>query len=219
LGANLAEAGITAAMSQVQPGQGVEELRASFREGVRQESLRRHVPPPGQTWEYIAIGPDPWSTAGCTGPGPAIKIDVGCVIDGYSSDSSRNYVVGAPSAHQVRVHEAIEAAFAAGLAQLRPGNELANVHRAATNEMRRQGFHGYSRGHFGHGIGHSVFSEQWPFISADAQVLLEPNTVLAFEIPFYITGVGAFNLEDQILITETGHRSMNQLPRSLVIVG
>jgi len=58
-----------------------------------------------------------------------------------------------------------------------------------------------------------------PFIAADAEVPLEPNMVLAYEIPFYINGVGAFNLEDQILITERGHESMNHLPRGLVQVG
>ena len=78
---------------------------------------------------------------------------------------------------------------------------------------------GLHRGHFGHGIGYSVFSEQWPFIAADAGVPLEPNLVLAFEIPFYINGVGAFNLEDQILITKRGHQSMNHLPHGLVQVG
>ena len=218
-GAALAEAGIAAAMGQVVPGQGPEELRALFREGVRQEALRRSVPQPGQTWEYIAVGADPWSPAGRTAPGAAIKIDVGCVIDGYSSDSSRNFVVGSPSAHQRRVHEAIEAAFAAGLAEMKPGNPIAAIHRAATAEMHRQGFQGYSRGHFGHGIGYSIFSEQWPFIAADADVPLEPNTVLAFEIPFYLNGVGAFNLEDQILVTPTGHESMNHLARGLVQVG
>jgi Xaa-Pro aminopeptidase len=198
---------------------GPEDLRLLFREGVHQEALRRGVPQPAQTWEYIAIGPDPWSPAGRTAPGAAIKIDVGCIIDGYSSDSSRNFVVGTPSPHQRQTHEAIEAAFAAGLAEMKPGNPIAAVHRAATAEMHRHGFAGYSRGHFGHGIGYSIFSEQWPFIAADAEVPLEPNMVLAFEIPFYINGVGAFNLEDQILITASGHESMNHLPRGLVQVG
>ena len=219
LGVGLGEAGVAAAMAQIVPGQGPEDLRLLFREGVHQEALRRGVPQPSQTWEYIAIGPDPWSPAGRTAPGAAIKIDVGCIIDGYSSDSSRNFVVGTPSAHQRQTHEAIEAAFAAGLAEMKPGNPIAAVHRAATAEMHRHGFAGYSRGHFGHGIGYSVFSEQWPFIAADAEVPLEPNMVLAFEIPFYINGVGAFNLEDQILITARGHESMNHLPRGLVQVG
>jgi len=219
LGLSLAEAGISAAMAEVGPGQGVEDLRARFRAGVRREAERRGVPQPAQTWEYIAVGPDPWSPAGRTDPGAGIKIDVGCVIEGYSSDSSRNFVVGAASAHQRRLHEAIEAAFAAGRAELKPGNPIAAVHRAATAEMHRQGFKGYARGHFGHGIGYSVFSEQWPFIAADAEVPLEPNMVLAFEIPVYINGVGAFNLEDQMLITQTGHESMNTLPHGLVEVG
>ena len=72
--------------------------------------------------------------------------------------------------------------------------------------MWDQGFETYARGHFGHGVGASIWSEEWPFISADSDAVLEPGMVMAFETPWYIDGLGGFIIEDQVLITETGVR-------------
>ena len=70
------------------------------------------------------------------------------------------------------------------------------------------GFSTYGRGHFGHGVGASIWSEEWPFISADATAVAEPGMVLAFETPYYIKGLGGFIIEDQILITESSTEVM-----------
>ena len=72
---------------------------------------------------------------------------------------------------------------------------------------------------FGHGLGHSLFSEQWPFIAAAGDVVLEEDMMMAFEVPLYLDGIGAFNLEDQVLVTQDGPRPVNRLPRTLVEIG
>ena len=82
--------------------------------------------------------------------------------------------------------------------------------------IRAAGFPGYSRGHFGHGLGAGLGSEEWPFISARSDVVLEPGMVMAFECPWYIDGLGGMIIENQLLITETGHEMMNDLPLDLV---
>ncbi len=82
--------------------------------------------------------------------------------------------------------------------------------------MIQRAFPGYQRGHFGHSVGASVGSEEWPFISAGSDIVIEPGMVLAFETPFYGNGVGALMIEDQMLVTETGVEVMNTLPRALV---
>ena len=40
------------------------------------------------------------------------------------------------------------------------------------------------------------FNEEWPFISAQSDVLLEPGMVIAFETPYYIRGLGGFIIEE-----------------------
>ena len=42
--------------------------------------------------------------------------------------------------------------------------------------------------------------------------------VLAFEVPYYVNGIGGFQNEDQFLITENGHESFNSLPLALQAV-
>ena len=219
LGINLTEAGLRHAFENIEIGQTVAELRSAFRQGVRSEADRRGIAGPIESWEYISIGTHPRDPGVRVGAGSIIKADVGCVIDGYSADCSRNFVFGEASRHQRELHAALEAAFDAGLALLKPGHRLYEVHQAAQSTMHRLGFEYYSRGHFGHGLGSSVFSEQWPFIAADSQVPIEADMVLAYEIPIEIIGIGAFNLEDQMLITANGAESMNSLPRKLLQVG
>ena len=218
LGVELAEAGLRLMAQRVEAGQKAADLRDHFQRGVEAEAARRAMSPP-PFWAYIAIGADPWSAVGRVGPGTIVKADVGCLIDGYSSDTSRNYVFGAPTPDQAQLHRSIEAAFAAGVARIRPGVKLSEVHRATTAALEDAGLAGFSRGHFGHGLGHSLFSEQWPFVSATSATVIEPDMVLAFEVPIYVTGVGGFNLEDQLLVTADGHRSMNTLPRHLIPLG
>jgi len=49
--------------------------------------------------------------------------------------------------------------------------------------------------------------------------VLEPGMVMAFETPFYVDGVGGFIIEDQLLVTEAGHETMNTLPYDLLEIG
>ena len=62
-----------------------------------------------------------------------------------------------------------------------PGVALSEVYQTVATSMWDAGFSTYNRGHFGHGVGASIWSEEWPFISADATAIAEPGMVLAFE--------------------------------------
>jgi Xaa-Pro aminopeptidase len=214
----LSEAGLEALTAGVREGQSAADLHDLFRQGIADEAGRRNVPAP-PSWDYVSIGGDPWMTGGRVEEGVIVKADVGCVVDGYSSDTSRNYVFGMPTADQTRLHLMLEAAFAAGLAAIRPGVALKEAHRAATESLHAAGLTGFSRGHFGHGLGHSLFNEQWPFIAADSETLFEPDMVIAFEVPIYVSGLGGFNLEDQLIVEPGGHRAMTRLPRGLTSIG
>lgn len=210
------EAGMTRLQQGARPGMRQADLIALYREGVTQAARAQGVQV--STAEYLTVGafakrPDmPLET------GDPVKADMICTINGYASDMSRNFVLGPPSADQAELHAIAERAFEAGLAQLKPGRTLAQVHQAATDWLAREGMRSYRRGHFGHGVGYSIFSEQWPFIAADSDVEIEAGMVLAYEIPLYVDGLASFNLEDQFLITEDGPVSMNRLPRKLLVM-
>ena len=143
--------------------------------------------------------------------GPA----VGCVIDGYSSDGARTAVLGTPAPAAQGIHDALHRAFEAGLACCFPGRPLADIYRSISTSMWDQGYETYGRGHFGHGVGSSIWSEEWPFISSDADAVLEPGMVLALETPWYIDGLGGFIIEDQLLVTASGVEVMAPMSRNL----
>ena len=218
-GAQIAEAGIRHLVERTEEGRSRDELAQFWRDGAQQEAARRGVLTMKSAWEYISVGPDPWGPGANVQRGDIIKVDVGCVLAGYSSDSARTFAFQTAHPAAQQVHAALRGAFDAGLSLLAPGRRMAEVHQAATRAMHAAGFSDFSRGHFGHGLGQNVFSEEWPFLSASSDVELQAGMVLAFETPYYIKGLGGFIIEDQFLITEYGHRCMNDMPRELRVIG
>lgn len=214
-----ARAGMLALFTAAEAGMDATQLAALWREAAFAEARRLGHPPPQSSWAYIAVGGDGFAPGGPLQSGDLVKIDVGCVVAGYSSDGARTAVLGAPPAQATRLYDALRRAFDTGLALLRPGMPLAEIYRATAACMWDQGYQTYGRGHFGHGVGASVWSEEWPFIADDADAVLEPGMVMAFETPWYVDGMGGLIIEDQLLITSTGAEIMAPLPHDLVRLG
>jgi Xaa-Pro aminopeptidase len=191
-------------------------METIWRDAALAEAKKMGVAGTVQGWAYISVGTDGFAPGGPVGRRDIIKADVGCVIRGYSSDSARTFVLGPASQAAHGIYSALRFAFETGLSQIKIGNELRDVHAAATRAMHEAGFRSYARGHFGHGLGASIWSEEWPFIGADAEVVIEEGMVLAFETPWYIRGVGALMLEDQFTIRSEGPKALWSLSRDLI---
>lgn len=217
--AGYAHAGLLHLVGSMAAGMDAVHMTAIWRAGAAAEAERRGHPPPQSSWAYIAVAGDGFAPGGPLRDGDLIKIDVGCVVDGYSSDGGRTAVFGTPNPEAVGIYDAIHRAFDVGFALLKPGTPLADIYRATATSMWDQGFETYNRGHFGHGVGASVWSEEWPFVAVSSDAVLEPGMVMAFETPWYIDGVGGFIIEDQVLITESGCEVMAPLPRDLIRIG
>lgn len=213
----LSEAGLERLQVDAMAGMRQADLVALYRKGVTEAAAGLSYPV--VTAEYVTLGARAKGADARAVAGDPLKCDMVCTVGGYASDMSRNFTFGAPSADQAELHAIAERAFDDGLAALVPGNTLAHVHHVTTDSLARQGLRSYRRGHFGHSVGQSVFSEQWPFIAAESDMTIEAGMVLAFEIPLYIDGLASFNLEDQFLITPDGPVAMNRLPRRLERIG
>ncbi|TPN25638.1 aminopeptidase P family protein [Mesorhizobium sp. B2-3-3] len=213
----LSEAGLERLQVDAMAGMRQADLVALYRKGVAEAAAG--LSHPVVTAEYVTLGARAKGADAKAMPGDPLKCDMVCTVGFYASDMSRNFIFGPPSPDQAELHAIAERAFEDGLAALVPGNSLAHVHRVTTDSLARQGLRSYRRGHFGHSVGQSVFSEQWPFIAADSDIVIEAGMVLAFEIPLYIDGLASFNLEDQFLVTPDGPVAMNRLPRRLETIG
>lgn len=210
----VAETGIVAVRDAIGVGVSRNDLGVVWADAVT--SAGADQPMTGH-WEYISVGADPWGGDAVAATGDLVKVDVGCLMRGYTSDSGRTFVVGQARRLQTDLHDALMAGFQAGSALLQPGERLSEVHRATQAAIRGKGLSGYSRGHFGHSLGTGPGTEEWPFISASAETRIEAGMVLAFECPIYVNGLGGMIIEDQFEITDGGPVSMNRLSRELVV--
>lgn len=209
-----AEAGLAEMAAAAGPGAALGQLSAAWKSGAQAYAAKSGFSLSGH-WDYISVGPALSDMTAVVTPGALIKADVGTLVDGYSSDGARTFSWGPVSPLAADIFKALEAAFAAGLEMIRPGNSFGAVHAAMLASMRGQGFSDYYRGHFGHSVGGGVGIEEWPFFSHDNAEIILPGMVVALEAPFYGEGLGALMIEDQFLVTSSGVECMNNLPRTL----
>lgn len=213
--AHLAEQGFKATLAAVSAGVRRADLSAAWRAGIAEAVAIDGAPVTG-AWDYISVGSDPWSLEGGVATGTVLKIDAGVLVAGYSSDTARSYSFGAPDPLAAEIYAILREGFEAGLATIRPGAAFRDIYAATAGSIHRAGLSSYQRGHFGHGLGASVGSEEWPFIAADSDVIAEPGMMLAFETPFYGKGIGGLIIEDQLLVTEDGIEIITTLPRDFL---
>lgn len=208
--------GLSVLVVAIEPGMGAAAMTAIWKDAAFAEARRRNEPVPQSAWAYIAVGGDGFAPGGPAQAGDIIKIDIGCIIDGYSSDFARTAVMGQPSDNARRIFDALHNAFDTGLSRITPGARLADIYRVTAESMWNAGFETWARGHLGHSLGASIWSEEWPFISQDSDAVLEENMVIAFETPWYLDGLGGFIIEDQLLVTAQGVEVMSLYPRELI---
>ena len=149
-------------------------------------------------------------------PGQTIKFDMQIDIAGYHSDVGRTVAIE-PTPEQNEVYDALAIALEKTVVAIRPGVSFAQLHEIGSTAMHEQGFTNYSRGHLGHSVGLTQHFEEAPFIAPDEHRLVAPSMVLSVELPYYIYGVGAFQLERMIEVTAGGSLPMDRMPFILAI--
>lgn len=219
----LAEAGIRSVLLDSDPrGKTISQLRLEYEVAVRQqvadhptvrglEAIRVYMSTGG------SIGPNVGRNDAVVSDGDVLWIDSGVQIDGYASDIGRTFSIGEPSPIVRRIAQALSAGSEAGFELLRPGVPMRDVHRQTQQTIRENGLPTYTRGHVGHAIGVAI-GEQPPYLSPNELRPLEVGMVLAFERPYYVRGLGGFQFEENLAITETGADVFTHLPQNLQII-
>jgi len=210
----ITEAALAALIPAIRPGVTRAELGRAF----LAEVAAARASAPLSAWEYVGFGPSPWATRDPLQPGDVLKADVGAVVGGYTADLARTFTLGPAPRHARELHAALLAGFRAGRPLFRPGARLYDIHRTVIAAVRDAGFPSYARGHVGHGLGASIWSEEWPYIAADSEAVLEPGMVMAFETPWYVDGIGGVIIEDMLLVTADGAETLAgaALPHDLI---
>jgi Xaa-Pro aminopeptidase len=137
-----------------------------------------------------------------------ILIDFGCNYNGYVSDITRCFVIGKPTAYYTQVYEAVRDAQKAAIDMIKPGVCMADVDAACRKVLVKRKVAVYGHG-TGHGLGLQVHEN--PRISATARKdLFEVGQVITVEPGSYISGKIGVRIEDDVLVTEKGHKILSR---------
>ncbi|OIR11283.1 MAG: hypothetical protein BEU05_00885 [Marine Group III euryarchaeote CG-Bathy2] len=150
--------------------------------------------------------------------GDMLIVDWGATCEGYFSDITRTFVVAAePTQPQIEAHEAVRTASRAARTLAAPGILASEVDAAARNTLDGAGYGELFIHRTGHGLGLEVHEE--PYINQNSAVALEPGMTFTVEPGVYIPSLGGIRIEDDVVITRDGSRSLTSLPRGLLVVG
>ncbi|SMF47520.1 Xaa-Pro aminopeptidase [Tistlia consotensis] len=151
-------------------------------------------------------------------PGDLLRIDAGCVVQGYTSDMARTLVFGEPDRLQATRYNAIRVGLEEELQMIRAGASTRRIFEDTVGIVRRSGIPTYRRQHVGHGIG-LAGSYDFPLLAPGSDATLEAGMCLCVETPYYVLGWGGMMVEDTIRVTETGYEPITTIPRDMVSVG
>lgn len=148
--------------------------------------------------------------------GDFIRFDIGCLYKNYYSDTARIAVLGKPTEKQRSYYEAVKEAEDRAFELIRPGAPAVDIFEVAVNGARKAGIPQYQRGHVGHGIGIECYDI--PFLNPTSGHVLEEGMVLNVETPYYELGFGGVQVEDTLVVTKNGYRSLSKVDRNLFVL-
>jgi len=139
--------------------------------------------------------------------GDVVLIDTGCWVKGYSSDITRTYVFGEPSADQRSIWEIEREAQLAAFDAARPGAACEDVDFAARKVLEGAGLGPDYRvpglpHRTGHGIGMAI--HEAPYLVRGDKTPLMPGMCFSNEPMIVVPGEFGVRLEDHFHVTETG---------------
>jgi Xaa-Pro aminopeptidase len=148
--------------------------------------------------------------------GDLVVVDIGGeTATGYRSDCTRTYVVGgSPDAEVAEWYAVLRAAQQAATAAVRPGVTAEAIDAAARDVIADAGWGDHFIHRTGHGIG--LDTHEAPYIVAGNDLPLVPGMAFSVEPGIYLAGRCGARIEDIVVCTEDGVRTLNDGPRELV---
>ncbi|MEM9606623.1 MAG: aminopeptidase P family protein [Actinomycetota bacterium] len=146
--------------------------------------------------------------------GDLVVIDVGAEVDGYRSDMTRTFVVGAPDTEQQRLLDLVLEAQQAAIARVAVGVSARSIHRAAAEVFAEAGLGDAFLHGVGHGVGLVIHED--PFL-ARSDSPLEAGHAITVEPGLYLPEVGGVRWEDLLHVGESGVECLTAAPKTPVV--
>jgi len=144
------------------------------------------------------------------GKGEPIYIDTGFGHEGYFTDKTRVFSLGAPIASVLDAHQVCLDIQEAVRCRLKPGAIPSQIYEEVFNkfvfpngfETHFMGFGSNQVSFLGHGIGLAI--DEFPVIAGKVHTPLEANMVIALEPKKGLEGIGLVGVENTFLVTGAG---------------
>lgn len=188
--------------------QGAHELEHAMRRfGARQAAFD----------PIIAVGeraalPHAMPTQKRVGEAPFLLVDWGAMTQkGYRSDLTRMIIHRRTPAKFEKVYQTVLKAQVAAIKAIRPGVVCREVDQTARAIIQKAGFGNYFTHSLGHGIGLDI--HEGPRLGGNIDTELKPGMIVTVEPGIYLPGWGGVRIEDDILVTRTGHEVLTSVPK------
>lgn len=215
-----AEHGLAAAREAVREGLACEELRQIVRAAVE----------PHAALGDFTVSRGPGTAAGHSSSTGAIQAGEPVIVDlwpqdrdtGTYSDIARTFVVGEPDPEIARWHRLVLDVLEDAIAHVKPGIEGKQLYARACDRFEAEGFstqrkpgkvvmEGFPTA-LGHGVGLEVHEAPGLGRSGEA---LQAGDVITIEPFLCRPGFGGVQVEEILLVTETGAQLLSDHPRTL----
>lgn len=212
--AEIAEDALLATLPKIKVGVSETRIAADLLQALLQQGSDPEVP----FFPIVASGPNSANphatrTERALQSGDLLVIDWGANVDGYYSDITRTFAIGEIDEELYRIYAAVELANSAGRAASKPGISCGAVDEATRAVIEGAGYREYFIHRTGHGLG--MQAHEAPYIRSGNLQKLESGMVFTIEPGIYLPGKGGVRIEDDVVVTEDGLRSLSKLPREL----
>ncbi|MEA4813116.1 MAG: Xaa-Pro peptidase family protein [Anaerolineaceae bacterium] len=146
--------------------------------------------------------------------GDILLFDYGTGFEGYNSDITRTFSCGEISAEMQTVANLVHEANRNAREHTKAGMQAGEVDALARSVIEVGGYGPYFTHRTGHGLGMEV--HEAPYIFAGNPLVLEEGMVFTIEPGIYLPGRFGVRIEDDVVVTQDGLRSLSDLPRQVL---
>jgi Xaa-Pro aminopeptidase len=158
------------------------------------------------------------------GMGEPIFVDTGFGYEGYFTDKTRVFSLGAPPSPAWEAHKVCLDIQEAVRSRLKPGAIPSRIYEEVYNKLvYPRGFEKHFMGFgsnqvpfLGHGIGLAI--DEFPVIADKVRTPLEANMVIAVEPKKGLEGIGLVGVENTFLVTDDGGEKLTAGSDEMTIV-
>jgi Xaa-Pro aminopeptidase len=148
--------------------------------------------------------------------GELVVLDFGAMVDGYCSDMTRTVCVGEPASETLqKMVEVVAESQRVGVEAVRAGVDAADVDKACRDVIADAGWADAFMHSTGHGVGLDI--HEAPAVSATSVDTLAIGQVVTVEPGVYLAEHGGVRIEDTVVVTADGCRTLTNAPKDLVL--